>query len=68
MQAIVFHRFAYTSCTAFFQPIYEMPTISFKALTNRIFPHGCYRTLVQTKVVFFFGFLRFAVEILSVQV
>lgn len=55
MQAVVFHRFAYTPCTAFFQPICKMSTISFKALTNRAFPHGCYRTLAEYKGSAFLG-------------
>lgn len=62
-----FTAFAYKPCTTFFQPIYEMPTISFKALTDRTFPHGCYRTLVQTKVAFFFGFRRFSAAFLLIR-
>ena len=37
MQAVVYHRFAYTSCTASLQPICKMATISFKTQTDRTF-------------------------------
>ncbi len=55
MQIVVFHCFAYTCCTAFFQSFYGMPTIKYKILTDRTFPHECYRTLVEYKGSDFLG-------------
>lgn len=49
MQAVVFHRFAYTTCIASIKTIRKMSVISFKTLTDKTFPHGCYRTLVVDK-------------------
>ena len=55
MQIVVFHCFAYTCCTAFFQPFCEMSAIRFNVLNDRAFPHGCYRTLVECKGSAFLG-------------
>ncbi len=49
MQFVVYHRFAYTCCTAFFQPFCEMPTIKYNVLNDRGFPQLCYRTLIEYK-------------------
>ena len=49
MQIVVFHRFAYTCCTASFQPFCGMSAIRFNVLTDSEFPHGCYRTLAEYK-------------------
>ena len=64
VENVVFHSFAYTCCTVFFQPFCGMSAIRFNVLNDRAFPHGCYRTLAEYKVVFFLEFLRFAVEFL----
>ena len=55
MQIVVFHSFAYTCCTAFFQPFCGMSAIRYKVLNDRAFPHGCYRTLVECKGNVFLG-------------
>lgn len=55
MQIVVFHRFAYTCCTAFFQPFCGMSAIRFNVLYDRAFPYGCYRTLVEYKSSAFLG-------------
>ena len=55
MQIVVFHCFAYTCCTAFFQPFCGMSAIRFNVLTDREFPHGCYRTLDECKGNAFLG-------------
>ena len=55
MQIVVFHCFAYTCCTAFFQPFCEMSAIRFNVLNDRAFPHGCYRTLAEYKGSAFLG-------------
>lgn len=47
--------FAYTCCTAFFQPFCGMLAIRFNVLNDRAFPHGCYRTLVECKGSGFLG-------------
>ena len=49
MQTTVFHRFAYTCCTASFQPFCGMSAIRYKVLSDRAFPQMCYRTLVECK-------------------
>ncbi len=49
MQIVVFHCFAYTCCTAFFQLFCGMSAIRYNVLNDRIFPYGCYRTLVEYK-------------------
>lgn len=55
MQIVVFHSFAYTCCTASFQPFCGMSAIRFNVLNDRAFPHGCYRTLVECKGSGFLG-------------
>ncbi len=55
MQIVVFHRFAYTCCTASFQPFCGMSAIRFNVLTDSEFPHGCYRTLAEYKDRDFLG-------------
>lgn len=55
MQTVVFHCFAYTCCTASFQPFCGMSAIRYKVLNDRAFPHGCYRTLVEYKGSGFLG-------------
>ena len=55
MQTVVFHCFAYTCCTAFFQSFCGMSTIRYNVLNDRVFPHGCYRTLVEYKSSVFLG-------------
>ena len=55
MQCAVFHSFAYTCCTASFQPFCGMSAIRFNVLNDRAFPHGCYRTLVECKGSGFLG-------------
>ena len=55
MQCAVFHSFAYTCCTAFFQPFCGMSAIRFNVLIDRVFPHGCYRTLAEYKGSGFLG-------------
>ena len=55
MQYVVFHCFAYTCCTAFFQPFCGMAAIRYNVLYDRAFPHGCYRTLVKHKGSVFLG-------------
>lgn len=55
MQIIVFHCFAYTCCTASFQPFCGIFAIRFNALNDREFPHGCYRTLAECKGSGFLG-------------
>lgn len=57
MQIVVFHSFAYTRCTAFFQPFCEISTIRYNMLNNRVFPHRSTERLMNIKVVFFFEFL-----------
>ena len=55
MQIGVFHGFAYTCCTAFFQPFCGMSTIRYNVLNDREFPHECYRTLAEYKGSAFLG-------------
>ncbi len=55
MQIVVFHSFAYTCCTAFFQPFCGMSAIRYKVLNDRAFPQVCYRTLVECKGSGFLG-------------
>lgn len=55
MQTVVFHCFAYTCCTAFFQPFCGMSTIRYNVLNDRAFPHGCYKTLAEYKGSVFLG-------------
>ena len=55
MQTVVFHRFAYTCCTASFQSFYGMSAIRYKVLSDRVFPQVCYRTLVECKGSGFLG-------------
>lgn len=55
MQTVVFHGFAYTCCTVFFQPFCGMFTIRFNVLNGRVFPHRCYRTLTECKGSGFLG-------------
>lgn len=55
MQTVVPHCFAYTCCTAFFQPFCGMSAIKYKVLTDSAFPHGCYRTLAEYKGSGFLG-------------
>ena len=55
MQTVVFHSFAYTCCTASFQPFCGIFAIRFNALNDREFPHGCYRTLAECKGSGFLG-------------
>lgn len=55
MQIVVFHCFAYTCCTASFQPFCGMSTIRYNVLNDRAFPHGCYRTLAEYKGSGFLG-------------
>ena len=55
MQTTVFHCFAYTCCTASFQPFVECPTIRYKVLSDRAFPQVCYRTFVECKGSGFLG-------------
>ena len=55
MQTVVFHGFAYTCCTASFQPFCGMSAIRFNVLTDSEFPHGCYRTLAEYKGSGFLG-------------
>lgn len=55
MQTIVFHRFAYTCCTASFQPFYGMFAIRYNMLSDRAFLQVCYRTLVEYKGSGFLG-------------
>lgn len=55
MQIVVFHRFAYTCCTASFQSFCGMSAIRFNVLNDRGFPHGCYRTLAEYKGSAFLG-------------
>lgn len=50
-----FHRFAYTCCTASFQPFCGMSAIRYSVLNDRVFPHGCYRTLIEYKGSVFLG-------------
>ena len=55
MQTVVFHRLAYTCCTASFQPFCGMSAIRYKVLSDRAFPQICYRTLVEYKGSGFLG-------------
>lgn len=55
MQIVVFHSFAYTCCTASFQPFCGMSVIRFSMLNDRVFPQVCYRTLAEYKVSGFLG-------------
>lgn len=55
MQIIVFHCFAYTCCTAFFQPFCGMSAIRFNVLSDRTFSQVCYRTLAEYKGSAFLG-------------
>lgn len=55
MQAVGFHCFVYTCCTASFQPFCRMFAIRYNMLSDRAFPQVCYRTLVEYKGS---GFLR----------
>ena len=55
MQIVVFHRFAYTCCTASFQPFCGMPAIRYNVLSNRTFLQVCYRTLDKCKGSGFLG-------------
>lgn len=55
MQIVVFHRFAYTCCTASFQSFCGMSAIRYKVLTDRAFLQVCYRTLVEYKGSGFLG-------------
>ena len=63
MQFVVYHRFAYTCCTASFQPICGMSAIRFNVLNDKAFPHGCYRTLVEYKGSVFLGISVICTEI-----
>ena len=55
MQIVGFHGFAYTCCTASFQPFCGMSAIRYKVLNDRTFPQVCYRTLVEYKGSGFLG-------------
>ena len=55
MQTVGFHRFAYTCCTASFQPFCRMSAIRYKVLSDRAFPQVCYRTFVECKGSGFLG-------------
>ena len=55
MQIVVFHCFAYTCCTASFQPFCRMSAIRYNVLSDRAFPQVCYRTLVGRKDSGFLG-------------
>lgn len=55
MQTVVFHGFAYTCCTASFQPFCGMSYIRYNVLSGRAFPQVCYRTLVKYKGSGFLG-------------
>ena len=55
MQTVGFHRFAYTCCTASFQPFCGMSAIRYKVLNDRAFPQLCYRMLVEYKGSGFLG-------------
>lgn len=55
MQIVVFHSFAYTCCTAFFQPFLRISAIRYKVLNDGAFPQVCYRTLVEYKGSGFLG-------------
>lgn len=55
MQIVVFHRLAYRRCTAFFQLFLWNFAIRYKVLNDRVFPHGCYRTLIECKGDVFLG-------------
>ena len=55
MQTVVFHCFAYTCCTASFQPFCGMSAIRYNVLNDRAFPQVCYRTLVEYKGSGFLG-------------
>lgn len=55
MQTVAFHRFAYTCCTASFQPFCGMSYIRYKVLNDRAFPLVCHRTLVEYKGRGFLG-------------
>ena len=55
MQTVVFHRFAYTCCTASFQLFCGMSAIRYNVLSDRVFPQVCYRTLVKYKGGGFLG-------------
>lgn len=55
MQIVVFHRFAYTCCTASFQPFCGMSAIRYKVLNDRTFPQVSYRTLVECEGSGFLG-------------
>lgn len=55
MQVVVSHCFAYTCCTASFQPFCKISAIRYNALSDRVFPHGCYRMFVESKDCGFLG-------------
>ena len=55
MQTVVFHCFAYTCCTASFQPFCGMSAIRYNVLSDRVFPQVCYRTFVEYKGSGFLG-------------
>ena len=55
MQTAVFHGIAYTCCTASFQSFCGMSAIRLNVLIDRVFPHGCYRTLAEYKGSGFLG-------------
>lgn len=60
MQTVGFHRFAYTCCTASFQPFCGMSAIRYNVLNDRAFPQECTERLLSAKVVVFLGFRWFA--------
>lgn len=64
MQIIVFHRFVYACCTAFFQPFCGMFAIRYNVLNDSGFPHGCYRTLVGYKGSAFLGIFAISLRFL----
>ena len=67
MQTVVFHCFAYTCCTASFQPFCGMSAIRYKVLNDSGFPHGCYRTLAEYKSSGFLGIFAVCGEIFALR-
>lgn len=55
--SVVSHGFAYTCCTASFQPFYQIFAIRYNALINRVFRMDITECLLNTKVVAFLEFL-----------